>query len=263
MGGGGSLVHKCATHHPHPPTSKMDPKWHITPFYICTPSMALHLQNITLNGAFKFLWRWKWIPYAVWIIMFLTFLLSTCTCTCSTPKARWWRKKSEKAPLLKKNIVNVYPKRQCLKNTVTRSNPFNTNFFGHRCVAHHVVSDTPRQCLKNTVTRSNPFNTFFGHRCVAHHVWVTPHRDVDLRVVKVVTTSSLEATPDWVTKVTSYSVPGISPASSTTGQASTGITTSMPIGVPAPAPLVVGTTTYWSWSMMPPLRPIITKATCG
>ena len=36
MGGGVSLAHNCATH-PHLPTSKMDPKWCIAPCYICTP----------------------------------------------------------------------------------------------------------------------------------------------------------------------------------------------------------------------------------
>ena len=53
-GGGGaeSLAPKCATH-PRPPTYKMDPKWRITPGFICTPKWHhTGLQNITLNGVF-------------------------------------------------------------------------------------------------------------------------------------------------------------------------------------------------------------------
>ena len=36
-GGGGCHSHAICATHPHPPTYKMDPKWHITQCYICTP----------------------------------------------------------------------------------------------------------------------------------------------------------------------------------------------------------------------------------
>ena len=50
-GGGVTRTQNVLPTRVHQPI-KWDPKWRIAPCYICTPKMALHLQNITLNVVF-------------------------------------------------------------------------------------------------------------------------------------------------------------------------------------------------------------------